>query len=123
MFKQALKTTTKVIGSGDLNVAKILNNLALVFINQCKYKEAEESLNESLSIRKSKLGEGHVDTADTFAAFGNLFEAKNEYKKALVYYKKASKIYEVNLGLKNKETQMLKKNIKSIALKIKGEVK
>lgn len=118
LFKQALKTTTKVIGSGDLNAAKILNNLALVYINQCKYKEAEESLYESLSIRKIKLGEGHVDTADSFAAFGNLFEAKDEYKKALVYYKKASKIYEVNLGMKNKETQKMKKNIKSVTMKI-----
>ncbi|MBL7128951.1 MAG: tetratricopeptide repeat protein [Ignavibacteria bacterium] len=122
LFTQALKTTIKVIGSGDLNVAKILNNIALVYIYQCKYKEAEESLNKSLSIRKSKLGEGHVDTADTFAAFGNLLEAKDEYKKALVYYKKASKIYEVNLGLKNKETQKMKKNIKSVTIKIKGNV-
>jgi kinesin light chain len=65
LCKRALEIREKVLGSDHPDVAKQLNNLALLCQNQGKYEEVERYYQRALEIYESKLGQDDPNVAKT----------------------------------------------------------
>eukprot|EP00287_Rhodomonas_sp_CCMP768_P010523 CAMPEP_0196720674 /NCGR_PEP_ID=MMETSP1091-20130531/3414_1 /TAXON_ID=302021 /ORGANISM="Rhodomonas sp., Strain CCMP768" /LENGTH=95 /DNA_ID=CAMNT_0042061975 /DNA_START=313 /DNA_END=597 /DNA_ORIENTATION=+ len=64
LVREHLLTATQHLhGHKHIDVAASLNNIGEVYRNLGKYEEALEKYNEALQIRRSKLGDDHIDVA------------------------------------------------------------
>ena len=70
MLQRALDLRRAQQPGPRLETASILQNLALVYLVQLRYEEAEESAREELSMRRTLLGDDHKDTATAKAVLG-----------------------------------------------------
>lgn len=78
-------------------LAKILNNIANVYIDLKKYNEARKYL--KLSLFEKLKSDNKSDVANTLLNFGNLYKVKGDYPLAAGYYKRAMKIFrELNIN-------------------------
>ena len=63
LYKRALATQEKALGSDHQDFAQSLHNLAIVYKEQGKYADAEPLYKRSLAIREKALGPDHPDVA------------------------------------------------------------
>ena len=77
----------KVLGSDHPDVAKQLNNLALLCQNQGKYEEVEKYYQRALAIYESKLGEDDPNVAKTKNNLASAYLKQGKYKEAEILYK------------------------------------
>lgn len=70
------------------------------FLKQKRYQEAEASLLKSEKVYSDYFGgpDRHADQALVVSMMGEIYEAKENFKKALEYFVKARKIYDVLYG-------------------------
>lgn len=76
----ALEIREKVLGSEHPDVAKQLNNLALLCQNQGKYAEVEQYYKRALEIYESKLGPNDVNVAKTKNNLSSAYLKQSKYK-------------------------------------------
>ena len=116
LCKRALEIREKVLGSDHPDVAKQLNNLALLCQNQGKYEEVERSVNLStnkhwihqpercslflcryyqraLEIYESKLGQDDPNVAKTKNNLASAYLKQGKYKEAEILYKQVKKLF------------------------------
>ena len=87
LCKRALEIREKVLGSDHPDVAKQLNNLALLCQNQGKYEEVEKYYQRALSIYESKLGQDDPNVAKTKNNLASAYLKQGKYKEAEILYK------------------------------------
>jgi CHAT domain-containing protein/tetratricopeptide (TPR) repeat protein len=66
-----------------------INLLGSNAVEQGKYENAMEYLNQSLEIGLNKLGENHIEISDTYNNIGSVFLRKGDYDRAFENYNKA----------------------------------
>ena len=62
MYQRALAICEQQLGAGHPNMAGSLNNLALLYYHQGRYREAESLLKRALHIAEEQLGASHLMT-------------------------------------------------------------
>jgi CHAT domain-containing protein/tetratricopeptide (TPR) repeat protein len=77
----------------DLESAKAMAYLGLVYMSTGKYAQAEEQLQMALSTRQKKLSESHELVAATYNDLGMVY-SQLDVDKSIDYYEKATAIYE-----------------------------
>ena len=93
LFKRALAIVEKAKGDNDLEVAKALNNLALVYGD-----EAEGLYKRALAIKERALGASHPIVASTLINLAALYYSQGRYGEAEGLYQRALAITEQTLG-------------------------
>jgi len=69
-----LEINEKALGSDNPDVAISLNNLAELYYNQGRYKEAEPLYRQALKILKQTLGSDHPEVAITLENMRALYK-------------------------------------------------
>ena len=75
-----------------------LNNLAVRYLNQGKYAQAEPLLQRSLAIREKGLGPEHPDVAQSLNNLAELYRTQGKYAEAEPLFKRSLGIWEESLG-------------------------
>ncbi|MCW5205462.1 tetratricopeptide repeat protein [Desulfobulbus sp. F5] len=79
-------------GKEDAELALALNDLALVYMSQGRYEEAELRYKRSLEIWEEKLGKDHPDVAISLNNLASLYYSQGRYAEAEPLYKRALEI-------------------------------
>ncbi len=81
-----------------LNLAICLYNLANLYKEQGKYREAEPLYRRALHIREQTLGSEHPDVATLLNNLAGLYGAQSQYAEAEQFHRRALHIREQTLG-------------------------
>ena len=87
MCTRALGIREKVLGPEHPDVAKQLNNLALLCQNQGKYNEGEQYYERALHIYQKKLGPDDPNVAKMVNNLASCYLKQSKFKKAEMLYK------------------------------------
>ena len=87
MCRRALVIREKVLGNEHPDVAKQLNNLALLCQNQGKYQEVEQYYERALYIYQKKLGPDDPNVSKTLNNLASAYQRQGKCKKAEMLYK------------------------------------
>ncbi|MBC7880654.1 MAG: tetratricopeptide repeat protein [Anaerolineae bacterium] len=98
LAKQALAIKEKALGSEHPEVAKSLNNLAVLYWLQGNFAEAEPLHKRALAIREKALGSEHPDVAKSLNNLATLYSERGNYAEAEPLYRRALAIREKALG-------------------------
>ena len=79
-------------------LAENLNNLAGLYYDQGKYRDAELFIERSLTIREKQLGENHPDFAQSLNNLAELYRTQGKYEEAEPFYRRSLAIWEKQLG-------------------------
>src|SRR5215813_7612663 len=74
-------------GADHPDTAASLNNLALLYVLQGKYGEAEPLYKRALAIRERRLGADHPDTATSLHNLAELYRSQGKYEEAEPLYR------------------------------------
>jgi Tfp pilus assembly protein PilF len=88
----------KALGRDHLDLATSLSGLALLYVNQGRYADAEPLLQRSLAIREKALGRDHPDVATSLNNLAELYRKQGRYADAEPLYKRDLAISEKALG-------------------------
>jgi len=103
------------------DVAKQLNNLALLCQNQGKYSEVEKYYQRALSIYETKLGQDDPNVAKTKNNLASAYLKQGKYKEAEILYKQVKPLGIVVLLLRLPQLYLTK--LVSISGQLIGQVK
>ena len=93
--KQCISANKKRLGKKHPNTATSLDNLAVLYNNQGKYKKAKPLQLKALKIRKKLQHPGIVISLNNLAS---LYKSQGKYLKAEIFYLKALKLIKKLLG-------------------------
>src|SRR5206468_3271816 len=79
-------------------VADSLNNLANLYMAMGSYDRAEEQSRKALEIRRSALGEEHLDVAQSLSALSETRLMAGDEAQAEMFCRQALEIFRLNLG-------------------------
>ncbi len=99
--EQALALREKAFGAESLEVAQVLNDLGLLYVEAGDYQKAEAVLQRDLSIKEKKFGTEDARVAMSLNTLGLLYVEKGDYAKAESLLKKSLAMMEKKLGLEN----------------------
>lgn len=85
-------------GSMHVDIAQSYNSLGCLYLDMCRYKEAEEYLLIAIEQREKLLGVNHQDVAMSLTNLGGLYVSQCRYVDGKATYQKALKIYENLFG-------------------------
>jgi len=94
LFQQVLGMRKKLLGEEHPDVAKSLNNLAMLYNKMGMYEKALPLCQKALEIFKQVLGEEHPDVATTLNNLATLYVATEKLEFALDAFSDAGEIYE-----------------------------
>jgi tetratricopeptide (TPR) repeat protein len=91
-FNQALQT----VSSPEIHFdrAAILNNLGSVYVEEHKYKQAEETLKQSMALKESELGPSHPGLTETLSSLAVLYTQTHRFDDAEDQYQRLLRILE-----------------------------
>ena len=92
------RSSEKALGPDHPDVAQSLNNLALLYVNQGRYADAEPLYKRSLAINEKALGPDHPDVATSLNNLAVLYANQGRYADAEPLYKRSLAIREKALG-------------------------
>lgn len=98
LAERALVLWEQALGPEHPEVAKSLNNLALLYSYRGDYREAERLHTRALAIREQALGPDHSDVGASLYNLANLYSDRGEYAAAESLYRRALAIREKALG-------------------------
>ena len=86
LLQRTLSINEKHLGPDHPDTVQSLNNLAVLYHEQGKYKLAEPLLQRALNINEQRLGSDHPDTAQSLNNLAMLYyeQGKNETRRAFV---------------------------------------
>ncbi|QNI71996.1 tetratricopeptide repeat family protein [Cyanobium sp. NS01] len=93
-------------GGNHQYTANVLNNLALLYVNQAEYSKAEPLYERALAIWEKRLGPEHPTTAIGLNNLAGLYEDQGYYSKAEPLYVRALSIKEKSLGPEHPDTAL-----------------
>lgn len=94
-----------------IDIARLYNNIAVVYSSQGRYKEAERYLLESIKIRQDILGDRRFEMASSYNNLANLYDEQGRYMDAERYYLDALRIKEGMLGREHPLTAVTYNNL------------
>ncbi|HUK88668.1 MAG TPA: CHAT domain-containing tetratricopeptide repeat protein [Terriglobales bacterium] len=94
LAQEAVRLAEAILGPGDVALAKLLNNLALMYGEQGKYAEAEPLFQRSLQIREKALGSEDPEVAAALINLGELYRRQARYADAEPLFQRALQIQE-----------------------------
>jgi tetratricopeptide (TPR) repeat protein len=77
----------------DIDRAMCFNNIGITLANELKYRDAHQSLQQSLAIRLKLLPQNHPDLGITHANIGVLCSCMDQVDLAFEHYQEALKIF------------------------------
>ncbi|HUH04961.1 MAG TPA: tetratricopeptide repeat-containing protein kinase family protein, partial [Kofleriaceae bacterium] len=92
-FEQALARTRAEFGPNDFRVAIYLTDLAETYVAEDRLDEAFEALTESLPIRATSRGAGHVSVGRGLERLGRIEFQRRNFGPALALFERAMPIY------------------------------
>jgi tetratricopeptide (TPR) repeat protein len=95
---RALALREQALGPDHPDVARSLNNLALLYNHQGRYAEAKPLYQRALALRERGLGPDHPDTATSLNNLALLYYDQERYGEAEPLYQRALTIREQRLG-------------------------
>jgi len=98
LFKKALKNKEDILGDSHPDVARVVNRLGTLYIEQSRYADAEACFQKALAIRIAKLGPNHSRVGQTLKHLLTLYELQEKYDRAFECGLKALQINEKILG-------------------------
>ncbi|MEG5198196.1 CHAT domain-containing tetratricopeptide repeat protein [Microcoleus sp. A6-C5] len=98
LAERALTIRRKVLGQEHLDVARSLNNLALLYKSQGRYSEAEPLYRQALEMRKRLLRDNHPDVATSLNNLAGLYQSQGRYSEAEPLYRQALEMRKRLLG-------------------------
>ena len=110
-FLQALKLNKQLVGEKHPATATSLNNLAYLYFNQGKYKQAEPLFIQALQLKKQLLGFNHPDTATSLNNLALLYYGQGKYEQAEFLFIQALEISERVLGKNHPITLTFRGNL------------
>jgi tetratricopeptide (TPR) repeat protein len=102
MILHGMKSKTRA--ATDVNETWIYENLAGMFADQDRYKEAEELYERALAGSEKALGPEHTSTLDTVSNLGNLYAKQDRLAEAEAMYERALAGQEKALGPEHRST-------------------
>ena len=96
--QEALRVAEATFGPEHPDLARSLNNLALLYNKQGRYAEAEALDQRALRIREKALGAEHLDVALSLNNLAMLYKAQGKYAEARPLCQRALRIWEKALG-------------------------
>jgi CHAT domain-containing protein/Tfp pilus assembly protein PilF len=96
--EQALGLREKAFGTDSLEVAQVLNDLGLLYVEAGDYAKAEAVLQRDLSIKEKKFGAEDAKVAMSLNTLGLLYSEKGDYAKAEAMLKKSLAMMEKKAG-------------------------
>src|SRR5262249_50688748 len=94
LYQQALAIRENAFRADDPAVETALNNLAMLYLTQRRYADAEPLLKRSLAIREKALGPDHPNLAVLLNKLASLYDEQARYAAAEPLHKRALAIYE-----------------------------
>ena len=79
----------KHVGPNDPEVATTLSNLAVLYVEEGKYEQAEPLTKQALAIRERAYGAVHRDVADSLKNLANIYNFRRQNAEAEVLYQRA----------------------------------
>ena len=104
LFQQALRIRTQALGAEHPCVAETLNNLADLYRTQCKFTQAEQYCQQTLTIYRKVWGSKHVEHLEVSHALSTLAKLardQGKYAEAESYFQQAQAIRGQLLGLEH----------------------
>lgn len=98
LYQRALQIRGRVQGPEQLKLAPVLNNLALLFVQQGDLEQAEPLYQRALHIREQALGLDHPDVAGPLNNLALLYRRQGNYEQAEPLYQRALHIFEQARG-------------------------
>jgi tetratricopeptide (TPR) repeat protein len=96
--RRALVIEERRSGANHPNVEILVNNLALLYLNQGRYADAEPLYKRSLAIREQTVGPNHPDVANSLNNLAELYLNQVRYADAEPSYKQSLAIREQTVG-------------------------
>jgi len=104
-------------------MATSLNNLALLYVLQGKYAQAESLHQRALAIREQQLGSKHPSTAASLYNLAYLYTLQKKFTKAEELYQHVLVIFEQTLGTDHPHTLDAQRNYAQLQdLKARGRL-
>ena len=97
LCERALIIQEQVLGRDHPEVAKSLNDLALLYLARKKYEQAEPLCRRALEIQEQALGSQHPDVAVTLNNLAMLYFLQGNYEQVESLYQRALFIFEHTL--------------------------
>ena len=97
-WQKALELGEREFGPEHPDIAKGLNNLALLYAAQAHYAEAEPLYKRALAILEEALGPDHPNIATSLIGLALLYRARGHYEAAVPLYQRSLAILEKALG-------------------------
>lgn len=96
-------STRKIVADDHLELAAILDGVALAYKEKGKTQPAEQLLKHALALREKTLPPGHLALAHAYENLGKLYSAQGKENLAEPLYKKSLAITEKSLDIKRPE--------------------
>jgi CHAT domain-containing protein/lipopolysaccharide biosynthesis regulator YciM len=109
----------QALGKNHPDVAKSLNNLALLYQTQGLYDRAEPLHERALAIREAALGKNHPDITRSLNNLANLYNEQGLYGRAEPLYQRALAIREETFGKNHPDIATSLNNLASL-YKVQG---
>ena len=107
----------QIYGRNHPDVAQSLNNLAVLFIKQGNYEEAEPLHQEALEIKKFFFGDIHPAIAATLNNMAILYVKQGLIKKAIPLIETSLSILKCTLGTEHRKTKNVRIKLESLRSK------
>jgi CHAT domain-containing protein/Tfp pilus assembly protein PilF len=98
LSERALTIREKAVGPDNLDLADILDQLAIVLSIKADYAKAEPLFLRALKIRETEHGANHPDVALSLNNLALFYQFKGDYEKAASLFQRAITAFEKTLG-------------------------
>ena len=109
-FQDAIKLFTESGSRNTIQSARCLSNLGSLYFNSGKFRQAEESHQLSLQIRRQLFGNDHPETAAAYNDLGVVYSAENP-AQALEYFERVLGIYSKVYGENHPKVALVSTNM------------
>ena len=118
LAQESLRIAEATYGPEHLNVARSLNNLAVVYYKQGRYAEAEPLLKRALALHQKVQGPDHPDVATALCDLAALYYVQGRYADAEPLYQRALTIRQKVLGPEDPDVKEVADNLALIRRKL-----
>jgi tetratricopeptide (TPR) repeat protein len=114
LFKQALEIRKKAIYKAGIDAS--LTNMTLLFQAEGKYREAENTIMQVITINKDIYGQDYEDLAYDLSNLAHIYKVQGKLSEAIKTYRESISIMERKLGSNNPDNIISLTNLGGIYL-------
>lgn len=101
VYQEALNYLRQTLGDDHRNIASVLIQTGMVYVQQGNLEEALQVYSEALGTQRKALGDDHEDVLLSFCHMGSTLQLLGHWKKALQYVSHALSIQRKAFGTDN----------------------